>query len=299
MKLSILVVTYNQEKYIGQCLDSILSQKVTFDYDIIVADDSSTDNTPSIIKKYAAAHQNIKPVFNKCNVGFVRNWKIALSHCVGDYVSILEGDDYWLTDYRLQRQVEFLDSYPEYGMCCAKAKVWDESAGHFIRELGSDCCENYETLLVDNNDVLTSTTMIRRNLFLKAYEEIGKFLPEDLQWDTSIWFWFAANSKIKFFDDNYEVYRVLPESGSHTKDMRKFFDLEIIRPKITLYFLQHYPLGDSQKVAYVTEKLSGQAKSFYSRMYEEGRDEVRMSQTYRTGLAIKKFLTFFRFQCRK
>lgn len=299
MKLSILVVTYNQEKYIGQCLDSILTQKVSFDYEIVIADDCSTDNTPSIVKKYAASHSKIKPIFNEKNEGFVRNWKIALSHCTGDYVAILEGDDYWLTDYRIQRQVDFMDTTPEYGMCCAKAKVWDELTGVFVREAGSDCCENYETLIVDNNDVVTSTTVIRRHLFLKAYEEINQFLPEDLQWDTSIWFWFAANSKIKFINEYYEVYRLLPRSGSHTDDLKKFFELEIIRPKITLYFLQHYPLVESKKVAYVTEKLSNQIKDFYSRMYEEGRDEVRMTQTYKTGLALRNILELFRFRCRK
>lgn len=289
MKLSVLVVTYNQEKYIAQCLDSILSQNTSFDYEIIVSDDCSTDNTPSIIKKYAAIHSEIKPVFNKKNVGFVCNWKIALSHCVGDYIAILEGDDYWLTDYRIQRQVEFLDLNHDYGMCCAKARVWDESIESFVRDIGSECCESYETLIVDNNDVVTSTAVIRRTLFQRAYEEIEIFLPENLQWDTSIWFWFAANSKIKFLNDYYEVYRVLPNSGSHTEDLKKFFDLEIIRPKTALYFLQHYPLNDSKKIAYVTERLSEQMKNFYIRMYNEGQDEVRKTKTYKIGLFAKRF----------
>lgn len=288
VKLSVLVVTYNQESYISNALDSILCQKLNYDYEIIIADDQSSDGTSDIIDFYAQKYSFIRAFHNPLNLGFVKNWKFALSKCQGEYVSILEGDDYWLTDYRLQYQIDFLDNNPDYGMCCAKAKHWNETKQCFCGENGDSACESYETLLVDRHDVMTSTTMIRRDLFIKAYSNIEQFLPERLQWDTSIWFWFAANSRIKFIDDYYEVYRVLDNSGSRTTDENKMLSYEMIRPITTIYFLNRYPIKDFDKAQVVIEKFARELMSISEDMRDMGKELVRRSKTYRLGAMIKR-----------
>lgn len=121
--LDILLVTYNQEQYIQQALDGILMQRVNPDVQvrIVVADDCSEDNTLSLIRKILGAKVKLAseneaeviylPV--KHNMGHVRDYQRAFAECPGDYVAILEGDDYWSSPLHLQKHVDFLDTHRE------------------------------------------------------------------------------------------------------------------------------------------------------------------------------------------
>lgn len=122
MKISILVVTYNQEKYIQQCLDSILMQQIDFEYEVIIGDDCSTDNTAAICDLYAEKYSNFHVYHYPKNLGHVKNWEFCLNHCKGEYIAILEGDDYWLDTNKLQKQVDYLDSHSEVALTITNIK---------------------------------------------------------------------------------------------------------------------------------------------------------------------------------
>lgn len=111
MKLSVFVVTYNQEEYIRDCLDGILMQKVDFDFEVIVGEDCSTDNTPMICDEYAARYPFIHVYHHPKNIGLVKNWEFVLNKCTGDYVAMIEGDDFWTNPNKLQLQVDYLDTH--------------------------------------------------------------------------------------------------------------------------------------------------------------------------------------------
>lgn len=116
-KVTIGITTYNLEKYIAQALDSVLMQKTNFDFDILVIDDASTDKTQAIIKKYAKKYpQKVKYLFNKKNGGSLYSSNKLFNHIHSPYISFLDGDDYWLDENRLQKQVDFLDTHPDYTM---------------------------------------------------------------------------------------------------------------------------------------------------------------------------------------
>ena len=117
-KVKVLITTYNLEKYIGQCLDSVLQQETSFEYKIIIADDASTDKTVEILKKYKEEHSNkIELILRKDNVGSLANSIGLYEKCDTDYYAFLDGDDYWVTNDRLQKQVDFLDNNPNYVIC--------------------------------------------------------------------------------------------------------------------------------------------------------------------------------------
>lgn len=107
-KLSVCVVTYNQQDYISQCLESILEQNVNFEFEIIIADDCSQDKTRHIIENYMKNHSNIIPLFHDKNVGALKNYMIAHSKAKGQYIAHVDGDDY-IAPGKLQSQVEYLD----------------------------------------------------------------------------------------------------------------------------------------------------------------------------------------------
>ena len=130
VKVTVWLSTYNQELYVAQALDSILMQKTNFRFEIIAADDCSTDRTQEIILDYQKRYPDmIIPYFPSENIGGCRK----LTNCIdaglfrGEYLSYLEGDDYWLGEDRLQTLVDFLDAHPEYSRVSHRRKVIDEN----------------------------------------------------------------------------------------------------------------------------------------------------------------------------
>lgn len=112
--VSVCITTYFHEKYISQAIDSVLKQKVDFSYEIIISDDGSTDNTQSIIMDYAKTYSNIKYIFNQNNIGLTKNVFQVKMAASGKYIVHLSGDDYWIDENKLQKQVDFLKSNSSY-----------------------------------------------------------------------------------------------------------------------------------------------------------------------------------------
>ncbi|MCF6185625.1 MAG: glycosyltransferase, partial [Bacteroidales bacterium] len=117
MTVSILMLTYNHEKFIAQAIESVLMQKVSFNYELIIGDDCSQDNTQKIIREYQKKHPDIiKPVLRTKNIGANNNFVDIFKKATGKYIALLEGDDYWTDPNKLQKQVDFLEANPEYGI---------------------------------------------------------------------------------------------------------------------------------------------------------------------------------------
>lgn len=118
IKVSTIITSYNHEKYIEKCLDSVIAQHGFFDHEVIVADDCSTDGTWSKIQDYAKRFPSLLHVLpRQSNVGMLQNMRRALNACTGDFVAICEGDDYWLSSEKLHKQIAFLLVRPELAMC--------------------------------------------------------------------------------------------------------------------------------------------------------------------------------------
>src|SRR5271157_2282730 len=114
MKLvSVFMITYNHEKFVGQAIESIVTQKVNFDFELIIGEDCSTDNTLDICNKYAKQYPDIIKLFpSEKNYGMMGNTVRVLYACTGKYIAMCEGDDYWCDPYKLQKQIDFLEANP-------------------------------------------------------------------------------------------------------------------------------------------------------------------------------------------
>lgn len=125
IKVSVCVVTYNQEKYIAECLDSLVSQETDFKFEIIVGEDCSTDSTRAIVQQYVDKYPNlIKPIFHKNNVGAVENIKQVYLAAQGKYIAHMDGDDMALPT-KLQRQFEVLEGNSDCSICVHNMKAID------------------------------------------------------------------------------------------------------------------------------------------------------------------------------
>lgn len=174
MKLSVFVVTYNQEQYIRQCLDSIVMQQVDFDYEVIIGEDCSTDNTPAICDEYAKKYPFIKVYHHPKNLGLVKNWEFVLNHCTGDYVAMLEGDDYWTNPNKLQTQVDYLEKHKDISLTFTSTKVSYEGGDmhdeHIFDHLTSRIYSLTE--IYEKWSILSSTVVFRKSpVFPITYPE--------------------------------------------------------------------------------------------------------------------------------
>ncbi|WP_083961894.1 glycosyltransferase family 2 protein [Tepidiphilus margaritifer] len=134
-KVSVCVVTYNQEKYIGQCLQSLVDQKTNFDFEIIVGDDCSTDGTREIVRQFQEKYPNIvKPIFHEKNLGPCRNVIAVYTAASADYICHMDGDDYALPG-KLQAQVDVLDNNSDCVVVWHRMKILDEKSSIFYDDL--------------------------------------------------------------------------------------------------------------------------------------------------------------------
>ena len=124
MKVSICCLVYNHAAYLEQALNGFLSQKTAFDFEIVVGEDCSTDNSRAILQQYQQQYPDkVKLVLHDANVGVTGNFLSVLNACTGEYFAMCEGDDYWDNSTKLQQQVDFLDENKNYSICWTQFKV--------------------------------------------------------------------------------------------------------------------------------------------------------------------------------
>lgn len=162
---SVLMITYNHEKYIAQAIDSVLMQKTNFDYEIVIGEDCSTDRTREIVLEYKAKHPGkIRLLLQEKNVGMMQNFIDTLKACTGKYIALLEGDDYWTDPYKLQKQVDILEAHPEYSLCFTDRRIIDLSGNVIL-------IDRYNKKVYNTIDVITyrfcapTQTVLFRNFY--------------------------------------------------------------------------------------------------------------------------------------
>lgn len=167
MKLSVFVVTYNQEQYIRQCLDSLVMQKVNFDFEVIIGEDCSTDSTATICDEYAEKYPFVHVYHHPKNIGLLKNWEFVMNRCQGEYIALLEGDDYWIDENKLQRQVDWLDAHPDHTLTFTRAEIQYENGAEVGQEKDLPSLEQREYSVQEicaDFKVLSSSTVIRNCL---------------------------------------------------------------------------------------------------------------------------------------
>lgn len=167
--VSVIVLTYNHEKYIRQALDSILMQRVGFQYEILVGDDASTDSTQEILKEYDRNYPGKFRLFlRENNLGPTKNSYELLVSAKGDYLATCEGDDYWLDADKLQKQVNFMRAHDEFVACFHDCLLIGEDGQALRKQKISWISEKQVFTIKDFKGYLLPgqpSTMLRRNLY--------------------------------------------------------------------------------------------------------------------------------------
>lgn len=252
--VSILTATYNQESYIAQCLQSLVDQETTFDYEILVHDDASTDNTASIIKTFESKYPHlIKAIYQKENLYSKQNdaiAKIQNKRIKGKYIAFCEGDDYWTTPDKLQKQIDFLEQNPLYSMVYSGVEVADKN-NNIIRTINhkKPTKNLLEYLVLHKNPVNTPSVIIKSDVFKEAIQVCEEIPFKLMMRDYIYWLIASKKGEVKYFKETTAGYRILEESASHSKDIKKLIAFAKNARDIKLHFYKKYKIkGNENKI---------------------------------------------------
>jgi len=209
IKVSVICLTYNHEKYITEALEGFLNQKTDFEFEVLVHDDKSTDSTSEILKKYAAESKGIiKPIFETENQFSKGNFEFVNSlfmQAKGDYIALCEGDDFWTDSDKLQAQVDLFESHSNYSVVFHRVKVFVEGSAGPVT-IFPDPNEKIDftvSELLKRNFIQTNSVMYRR----QNYDHIpSSVIPGD--WYMHLYH--AQFGEIGFIDKVMSAYRKHP-----------------------------------------------------------------------------------------
>ncbi|MFV8360221.1 glycosyltransferase [Flavobacterium sp. LS1P3] len=234
--LSICLITYNHEKFIRQAIEGVLIQKVDFDWELIIADDCSTDRTKEIILEYKEKHPDfIKLILQEKNVGAAKNWMDLITTPKSKYIAYFEGDDYWSDPLKLQKQIDFLEQNEEYNIVWTKfnkinatGDLLESNMPQFEKKLEDVTIENF----FENYRTWTLTCLFRTKIIKKYDLKSLKYSK-----DNSLYFLALKNSMGRVLDFNSACYRihengVWSSNSELEKSMSNFFNFDEIRKKI-------------------------------------------------------------------
>jgi len=135
--VSVAMIAYNREPFIAQAIESVLMQETAFVVELVIGEDCSTDGTRRIVQAYARKYPNvIRALLPEKNLGISRNYEVVWQACLGKYIAWLDGDDYWRTPQKLQKQVALMEANPHYSMCGTKTQLVTTSSDGTEKDAG-------------------------------------------------------------------------------------------------------------------------------------------------------------------
>ena len=208
MLLSVCVITYNHEDYIEQAITSVLNQDVTFDYEIVVGEDCSTDLTADVLRRLEVANPGrLKVIYRENNIGATENVLRTIESCSGAYIAFLEGDDFWTSMEKLELQVAFLDRHQEASFCFHRTRFLftdQQSLEYVLPQRDPPMLSSFDFLLQEGNQVAVHSIVARR-----AYLTDLRVWIADLKLgDWPLCLMLATQGLVGFVPMEMSIYRV-------------------------------------------------------------------------------------------
>ena len=212
--VSILLITYNQQDFIAQAIESVLMQKVNFPYEIVIGEDLGPDNTRAICIDYSAKYDFIHVLPREKNLGVTGNWCDCAQHAKGKYMMMLDGDDYWIDPNKMQVQVDFIEAHTECVLCHTDNDILYLNTGTFKPSGKHDVPEGMILQdVMSGKEQMTSSTMCLRGDAVRKYIPFDVYVKEDFPCED--WPTFAilsAYGEVRYLPQSTTVYRVGQES---------------------------------------------------------------------------------------
>lgn len=295
VKFSIVIAAFNHEKFIAQALESVLSQVVNFNYEIIVGEDLSGDDTIKIVESFQKAHPDkIKVLKTKVNNGLFKNAMRMFEACSGEYLGMMDGDDRWTDVNKLQKQVDFLDQNQEYAGCFHDAEIVQIDSGskglaqydtyrsysqfnHYRSEFYPwDCIER---------TIIPTCSLVFRNCDLVKQLENYSGVNCSLDWVAQLMI--IKYSKFKYFNETWSVYN--NNKGGMTKKVprRSFIENNIFVLKKLLTDDYYHNLKH-----HIYESLARETTNMFFLEEAEITKKMRLSMIFQYFLYQQKYIFY-------
>ena len=232
--VSIICLTYNQDKYIRDTLDGFLSQETEFSYEIIIHDDASTDKTPEIIREYQKKYPTIiKPIFENVNQYSLKTWITyeCIKKACGKYYAFCEGDDYWVDRKKLQKQISYMENHTNCTFSFSNGYFWEH--GTITGQILKPTNKRYNILMLPDvaklSYIPTASFVLRSDITIPLFE--GEMFRGDDYWK----YISTGQGYALYINDCTCVYRrYLPNSiSSYWRKIRRM--RQIVVKNITIY----------------------------------------------------------------
>lgn len=296
--VSVWMITYNHEKYIAQALNGVLMQETNFNFEIVIGEDFSKDNTRAIIQEYESKYPTkIRIICQESNVGVLRNaYEFTLPLCKGKYIACLEGDDYWTDPLKLQKQVDFLEANPDYSLCSHRLQCYYQDSDEFKDDWMVELFK-YNQTFVDIDIInffkvwVTQTVTV---VFKKESYDLQDYKKFSYYRDTHLFFNILQKGKGRVLNFCAAVYRNHGQGfWSQTSALSKQkLDLITLRELFKTYnkpFLGEAYLGALRNYIYYSIK-KGNTVSEYNHLLKEAQ-KAGLDKNIYYKLSIVNFLT--------
>lgn len=263
-KLSVILITYNHEKYIEKALDSVLSQVTDFPFEIVIGDDCSPDDTKNIIREYRDKYPDIiRIVHREKNTGRpTLNVYETTMKCRGDYLAYLEGDDYWTDSDKLQKQMDFLNEHPEYIACTHSHKMIDDNGNDITDPEILKISDMYKWSGEFTMDDFEKSgfwpghyaSVVSKNIYKnKKHDYTILYKSHDFVDDGQILLFLLMEGKIYRLDYEMSVWRYVKKAGGNSwtsRSMKRNIQKEDILMSMELmkWLEKEYSLRDYAKI---------------------------------------------------
>lgn len=221
--VSVIVLTYNHEKYIRQALDSILMQEVDFKYEVLVGDDCSTDKTTELLQGYINGKEDIIQLYvREKNIGPSKNLYQLLQVAKGKYIAFCEGDDYWADVHKLQKQIQFLEENIGIIGCTHRCEIVNENGVPMIRKLNWISEKEYFSLQDFQGYILPGQlgTLVCRNIFLSTKHDFSViYKAHPIVSDRTLMFLLLLHGEIYVLCEKMSCYRIINDGSNATAFM--------------------------------------------------------------------------------
>ena len=275
--VSICMITYNHDNYIEEAINGVLSQNVQFDFELIISNDNSPDNTDVIIKNIIQNHPNgkkINYIKHDKNIGAIPNFHFAFKQAGGKYIAICEGDDFWIDPLKLQKQISFLEENSDYAASFHEVDMlFNDKKIPFSKYRNNNINNAVYFKDVVSNDWLIPTCSF---VFRKNKMVIPPFYEEFNYGDYPLFCCILINSKAQYLNESMAVYR-RNNSGSLTNTIRTFGHLKVSADYIKLLnWLNKY--ADDKDKSFIESRINKEIENINNQI--EIYKNSRLIKTY-------------------
>lgn len=221
--VSVSCTTFNHGRYIRSCLEGFLKQETDYDFEVLIHDDASTDDTVDIIREYQSRYPEIiKPVFEEINQyslgNFRTNAMFNFSRARGKYIAMCEGDDLWTDPGKLQKQADFMEAHPDFSLSCHSVGIIDETGAYRVEKsvrpyVGTREISTRE-LISRRSDIPTCSLFFRT----ASIQDLPKWYFDCPVGDEPLQLFLASQGRIWYYDEIMGMYR-MGSSGSWSEAM--------------------------------------------------------------------------------